>query len=255
MTARCLLALLVVSLAVSASGAEPPEMAFETIQLKHLTACEVAPLLGSQFRFAEELARPAAAGRLAGREFPGVSLITAAHPGSRYLLVAGTPEGVGELRGFVATFDVPPRGVEIAVEVYPAPPAQMTGWTRLGDAGAVEVFGRTIPAGETLRFPPLPRDFKLTVIRISGRDGAAEFAPLPTFGNFPQVVLAAEADRRKGRVRLGVGVLDEATAPAAAAAESANLRYTLSMRAGESIGLMLLRGKAAVTVVVRVEGQ
>jgi hypothetical protein len=252
MTARCLLALLLVSIAVSASGAEPPATAFETIQLKHLTACEVAPLLGSQFRFADALSGSAAAGRSAGREFPGVSLITAAYPGSRYLLVAGTAEGVGALRGFVATFDVPRRRVEIAVAVYPAPPAQMTGWTRLGDAAAVEVFGRTIPAGETLRFPLLPRDFKPTVIGVSGRDGAAEFLPLPAFGNFPQVVLAAEADRRKGRVRLGVGVLGEGAAPAAAA-EAANLRYTLSMRAGEGIGLMLLRGKAAVTVVVRVE--
>ena len=252
MAARCLLALLVVSVVASASGAEPPATAFETITLRHVTACEVAPLLGAQFRFAEELAGSTPALRSAGREFPGVSLITAAHPGSRYLVAAGTAEGVGALRGFVATFDVPPRAVDLAVEVYPAPPAQMAGWTRLGDVGEVEVFGRTIAAGEVLRFPPLPRDFKPTVIRVSGRDGAAEFAPLPTFGNFPQALLAVAADRRKGRVRLGVGVLDEATAPTAAAA-AANLRYTLSMRAGESIGLMLLWGKAAVTVVVKVK--
>lgn len=252
MTTRVLLVVLVLSCAVAAAA--PPEMAFETITLKHGTACEVAPLLGSGFRFANELAGSAAAGRSAGRDFPGVSLITAAHPGSRYLLVAGTAEGVGALRGFVATFDLPPREGEIAAAVYPAPPAQMTGWTTLGDVRGVQVLGRTIAPGDGLRFPPLPRDFEPTVIRVSGRDGAAEFAPLPAFGNFPQVVLAAEADRRKGRVRLGVGVLDEATAPAAAAAEAANLRYTLSMRADESIGLMLLQGKAAVTVVVRVEG-
>jgi len=255
MTARCLLALLVLSVAVSASGAEPPATAFETITLKHGTACEVAPLLGSQFRFADALAGSAAAGRSAGREFPGVSLITAAHPGSRYLLAAGTAEGVGALRGFVATFDVPRSRVEIVAEIYPAPPAQMTGWIRLGDAGEVEVLGRTIAAGDGLRFPPLPSDFKPTVIRVSGRDGAAEFLPLPTFGNFPQVVLGVAADVGKGQLRVGIGVLEDGATPADAAGEAANLRYTLSMRAGESIGLMLLRGKAAVTVVVGVQEQ
>jgi len=251
MTPRVLLVVLVLSCAVAPAAA--PDMAFETITLKHGTACEVAPLLGSGFRFADELTGSAGAGRSGARDFPGVSLITAAHPGSRYLLVAGTAEGVGALRGFVATFDVPRREVEIAAAVYPAPPAQMTGWTKLGDVGGVAVHGRTIAPGETLRFPPLPPNFKPTEISVLEGEGAAEFLPLPAFGNFPQVVLAAETDRRKGRVRLGVGVLDGATAPAAAA-EAANLRYTLSMRAGESIGLMLLRGKAAVTVVVRVEG-
>jgi len=250
MTARCLLALLLVSIAVSASGAEPPATAFETITLKHGTACEVAPLLGPQFRSADALAGSATAGRSAGREFPGVSLITAAHPGSRYLLAAGTAEGVGALRGFMATFDVPRRDVDIAVEIYPAPPAQMTGWIRLGDAGEVEVLGRTIAAGDGLRFPPLPSDFKPTVIRVSGRDGAPEFLPLPTFGNFPQVVLGVAADVGKGQLRVGIGVLEDGASPAGAAGEAANLRYTLSVRPGQSIGLMLLRGKAAVTVVV-----
>jgi hypothetical protein len=255
MTARCLLALLVVSLAVSAFGAEPPATAFETIQLKHLAACEVAPLLGPQFRFADALAGSAAAGRSVAREFPGVSLITAAHPRSRYLVAAGTAEGVGALRGFVATFDVPPRGVEIAVEVYPAPPAQMDGWIRLGDAGEVEVFGRTIAAGDALRFPVLPRDFKPTVIGISGRDGAAEFAPLPTFGNFPQALLALESDTRKGSVRVGVGVLDGMSGPSEVAAEAQRLPYTLRAGSGESVALMLMREKAAVTVVVGVQKQ
>ena len=255
MTARCLLALLVVSIAVSASGAVPPATAFETITLKHGTACEVAPLLGSQFRFAHELAGSAAAGRSAGREFPGVSLITAAHPGSRYLLVAGTAEDVGALRGFVATFDVPPRGIEIAVEVYPAPPAQMTGWTTLGDVWGVQVLGRTIAAGDRLRFPVLPDDFKPTVIRVSGRDGAAEFAPLPTFGNFPQALLALESDIRKGSVRLGVGVLDGVLGSSEVAAEAQRLPYTLRAGSGESVALMLMREKAAVTVVVRVAEQ
>jgi hypothetical protein len=255
MTARCLLALLLVSIAVSASGAGPPATAFETITLKHGTACEVAPVLGSGFRFANELAGSAAAGRSGGRDFPGVSLITAAHPGSRYLLVAGTAEGVGALRGFVATFDVPPREVEIAAAVYPAPPSEMAGWTRLGEEGEVEVFGRTIAAGDGLRFPVLPRDFKPTVISVSGRDRAAEFAPLPAFGNFPQALLVLEPDTRKGSVRVGVGVLDGMSGPSDVAVEAQRLPYTLRVGSGESVALMLMRDKAAVTVVVRVDGQ
>jgi len=248
MTVRVLLVVLVLSCAVSAAA--PPEVAFETITLKHVTACEIAPLLGSQFRFASEPARPGAA-----KEFAGVSLITAAHPGSRYLLVAGTAEGVGAVRGFVAPFDAPRSRVQISAEVYPAPPGQMTGWTRLADVRGVQVLGRTIPAGDTLRFPPLPSDFTPTKIVVSGRAGAAEFVPLPAFGNFPRVLLAVEPDIRKGRVRLGVGVLDEGTTASAAAAESASLRYVLGLGAGEGTALMLLQGKAAVTVVVRVEGR
>lgn len=253
MTARCLLALLVVSITVTASGEETPATAFETIQLKHLTACELAPLLGTQFRFADALAGSAAAGRSTAREFPGVSLITAAHPGSRYLLAAGTAEGVGALRGFVATFDVPPREVEMAIEVYPAPPDQTTGWIRLGDAGEVEVLGRTVATEDGLRFHVLPRDFKPRVIQVSARDGAAEFAPLPTFGNFPQVVLALEPDTRKGSVRLGVGVLDGMSGPSDVAVDARKLPYTLRVDSGESAALMLVRAKAAVTVVVKVK--
>ncbi len=180
-------------------------------------------------------------------------MIAAAHPSSRYLLAAGTAEGVGALRGFVAVLDRPRVRVRVRVEVYPAAPAPMTGWTRLGDVGEVQVFGRTIPAGQKLRFPPLPRDFKPTEVAVSGPGGAGEFLPLPAFGNFPQALLAVDPDMPKGTVRVGVGVLDEGTTASAAAAEAWRLGYTLRARAGESIGLMLLRGQAAVTVVVEVK--
>lgn len=255
MRTRFLLVPLLLALAVSGALAAPPGTAFELVQLKHLTACEIAPLLGSQFRLAGEPTRPASAGRSAAREFAGISLITAAHPSSRYLLAAGTAEGVAELRGFVALLDGPRPRVQVRAEVYPAPPAQMTGWARLAEVGGLQVLGHAIPAGAKLRFPPLPPDFSPTVIEVSEAAGAAEFLPLPAFGNFPQVVLGVAADLGKRQMRLGVGVLSEQSSPAWAAEAAANLRYTLSMRAGESIGLMLLRGKAAVTVVVRVEGE
>jgi hypothetical protein len=245
---------LAVSWCISAAPASgsAPTVAFETISLKHLTACEIGPLLGSPFRYAAALAEPVSAEEpLPSKEFPGVNLITAAHPMSRYLLAAGTAEGVGELRGFVERFDAARRRVRISATVYPCAPAQMTGWTRLAAVTGVEAVARTVPAGEELRFPALPPDFKSHEIVTDGYRQVPELIPLPLFSGWPQVLLSVAADvEEKRQMLVGMGVLDEETRPAGALRQAWELRNTLRLGSGESLALWLSREDSAITVVL-----
>jgi len=248
-----LVALLVVSCCATVyAGA--PDVAFERIDLKHLPVCEIAPLLGPQFGYAKELCEPGTrhdAG--VAREFRGVGLIAASHPSSRYLLAAGTAQGVAELRGFVERLDAPLPRVRIAAEVYPAAPADITGWTYVapGLAG-IDVRARVVPASQKLRFPALPRDQRPHEIAVSGYCGRPEFMPLPAFANWPQVLLAVAADgKRKGTLVVGVGGLNGERQPLGALKEAWALRNTLRVNAEEVLILLLKRENSAVTVVLR----
>jgi len=108
--------------AVSAWSAEE-EIAFETIALKHLTAGEVAPLIGGKFQFigraAGRAAVPEAGGPLEGMVHEGVLLVTAGGPLSHCLLVGGTSEGIAQLRELLAALDHRAPLIPVTITVYP----------------------------------------------------------------------------------------------------------------------------------------
>ncbi len=252
MTLRTLI-LLVLILAATAGAAAPPEVAFETIPLRHVLACEIAPLLGSQFQYAADLSgRGRSATSARQRSFPGVDLITAAHPTSRYLLAAGTAHGIGELRAMVTALDAPQARVQIAAEVYPAAPAGLSGWSEASPVSTgLRVLTRALRPGEQLTFPALPRGHQPHHITVTAQQGRAEFVALPLFSNWPQVLLAAATEAgSRGTVRVGVGALDEGTSPAAVVREALQLPNIMRLRAGGRLGLVISRGNSAITVIL-----
>ncbi len=252
MIPRVLVAFALVLAAVPAT-AETHGVAFETIALQNLPACEIASLLGPQFQYPADLPGAGISRRSgAQKSFPGVELITAAHPTSRYLLAAGTEEGVGQLRAFVRTLDVPQRHVQITGEVYPARPADVAGWSEAAATSTgIRVSTRPLRAGQKLAFPALPRGYQARQISVVAQQGRPELAPLPLFTGWPQVLLATAAEPGStGTVRIGVGALEEGGSPAAAVREALELRTTLRLRSGERVGLMLSRGNSVITVIL-----
>jgi len=251
-------ALLIVSLVVLCCAtvyAGAPEVAFERIDLKHLPVCEVAPLLGPQFGYVKELCElDTDRGSLAPKEFPGVELITAPHPSARYLVAAGTAQGVAELRAFVERLDEPLPRVRITAEVYPTAPAEIAGWIELSAAAGLEARARSVPTEQKLRFPPLPHDYRPQEIMVLSYSGRAELMPLPVFANWPQLLLtvAAEAGERR-KMLVGVGVLGEDTRPLSALKTAWALRNTLRVGPKEALVVVLERENSAVTVVLRAE--
>jgi hypothetical protein len=257
----CSLVLLLAMVSVAFSGvARARDIAFETIPLKHVTAGEIAPLLGPRFQYAGELSeRPKAGGQAAADAFlNGVELIAAAHQSSRYLLAAGTAEGVATLRAFLAQFDVQRGSVRLVVRVYPAPPAgAASGWVSLDAAGTVSPSVRVVRAGQQLSFPALPAHVKPREIAVTTCAEATELIPLPTYANWPQVLLAASTAMGAGvgrTVTVGVGVLETGTSPRAAVRQAWGSRYTGVVQRGERLAIMLSRGDSALTAVVSVEG-
>lgn len=252
MTLRTLIVLALI-FAATAGAAAAPDVAFETIPLKHVLACEIAPLLGPQFEYAADLSgRGTSAKSARQKSFPGIDLITAAHPASRYLLAAGTAHGVAELRSMVSALDVPQARVQIAAEVYPAPPASLNGWSEAAPVSTgLRVSTRALRPGEKLTFPALPPGYQPHQITVTAQQGRAEFVALPPFSNWPQVLLAVAREvESKGIVRVGVGVLDQSAYPGAAVREAWQLRNTHRLRSGQKLGLVISRGNSAITVIL-----
>jgi hypothetical protein len=255
MTARSLLALLVVSTAVSAFGAEPPGTAFETIQLKHLTAAEVAPLLGGKFRYigpSGDWAHPEKSG-LGALVPQGIDLVTAAHQGSSQLLVAGTVQGVAELRTLVAQLDNRPQGIEVLVAILPSAPINdVSSWQSLPEMGGFKVRADTYFGGaDWLIFPrelgsPMQERVELSNLR-------PEYLALPPFANWPRGVMCFQprlnADETVG-LSFGFGAFEKGGSPAAAVEAARSMPATLSVKNYGELAITLERNGAVVTVVL-----
>jgi hypothetical protein len=255
MVPRTLIALALV-VAAGPVAAAPTDVAFETIRLRNVLACDLAPLLGSQFRYADELAKwPAGSDPPAATDFPGISILTAAHPTARAILAAGTARAVGELRAYVQTLDVAQPLVRITAEVYPAPPTDTQRWTQLApNVGGVSVSARAVGQQERLSFQALPAGFKPTQIIVTTVKRRPEFIPLPHYSGFPQVLLAVAVDRGgRGQISVGCGVLGTGGKPLDTVKVATGLRRTVRLSPGERLALRFEQGQAAVTVILTVD--
>ncbi len=255
MAPRTLIALALIVVAGPVAAA-PTDVAFETIPLRNVLACDLAPLLGSQFRYANDLAKlPAASRPPAPVDFPGISILTAAHPTARALLTAGTARAVGDLRAYVQTLDVPQPLVRIRAEVYPAPPSDTQRWTQLAvNAGGVSMSARAVGQRERLSFQALPAGFKPTQITISTVKRRPEFIPLPHYSGFPQVLLGVAVDLDgPGQISVGCGALEPGGKPLDAVRAATALRRTVRLSPGGRLALRFEQGQAAITVILTVD--
>jgi hypothetical protein len=238
-------------------AAASPGIAFETIPLLHVPACDIAPLLGSQFQYAPDMAAAGLGGRsTAQKSFPGVELITAAHPTSRYLLAAGTEQGVGGLRAFVRTVDIPFFNDTATTEIYTAGPADTAAWSGgVAAPAGIRVSTRALRPGEKLTFPALPRGYRARQISVTAQQGRPELMPLPLFSGWPQVLLATAVEAGSNEtLRVGVGALGEGASPAGAVREALKMPNIQRLRAGEKLALVLSRGNSSITVILTTGG-
>lgn len=252
MAPRTLIALALVVVAGPVAAA-PTDVAFETIPLRNVLACDLAPLLGSQFRYADDLAKlPAGAKPPAANDFPGISILTAAHPTARAILAAGTARAVGDLRAYVQTLDVPQPLVRIRAEVYPAPPSDTQRWTQLAaNVGGVSMSARAVGRQERLSFQALPAGFKPTQIMLTAVKRRPEFMPLPHYSGFPQLLLGLAVDLDgPGQIAVGCGVLGATGKPLDTVKAANGLRRTIRLSPGERLALRFEQGQAAVTVIL-----
>jgi len=254
-------AVLFASLSPAGASSAGPEIAFEVIALKHLTAGEVAPLLAPRFQFVgRTVAPPSALGRgdLASFVPEGVKLITAGHQSSHTLLVAGTAGGAAELRGLLATIDAKPQAVHLSFTVYPAPLSVAGVASRPAKETEPSVAWLTLEPGRTLAALGLPAQVQPTAIEVDTASGASEFVPLPAYRGWPQVLLEVTARMNADEtVTLGVGagVLDDLRDPLAAVEQARSSPVTIghvNVRQGEKPVVVLSRGGAGITVVIEV---
>lgn len=246
--AVCLLLLCTASLASTAPG-----VAFETISLQHLTAGEVAPLLGPKFRFlgaSGEWAQPKGSAALTPQ---GIAFITAGHQSSSKLLVAGTPEAVGELRTLLAPIDTLPSQVKLTAQIYPAPPDGWANWQSFPEMSGFGVKVREFSAGTDPRFSVLPASAQPTSQLAMLSNLRPEYLVLPPYGNLPQVVLCVQPKVRAHvglGLSFGVGALPAGGSPEAAVEAARAMPATVSVKEGEKLALALERDRAVVTVVL-----
>lgn len=248
--------LLLACLCAGSARAAGPTPVFETIALTNLKAGEIAALLAPHFRYAGALGAPAPAQRPSAQADvvpEGTQLITASHQSSRYLLVAGTPEAVGQLRGLLALLDVRPRPVRLTVHVYPAAADRGPSWQDIPETPGVEAAVRGLAPGELPRCPALPRGFEPHEIVVEALHPAPEFIPLPLFADWPQALLCAAAHiNADGGITLavGAGLLEPGGDPRAAVEQAWSMPAARTLRPGEALALALSRGDAGITVVI-----
>lgn len=195
----CVTVGLAVSLLLAAGRAwsAEGEVVFETIKLEHLTAGEVAPLLGGSFHFigrqADRVPEPGSAGgSLAGFVPDSVKLITAGSLRSHYLLVAGTRDGVAELRGLLALLDHDAPLIPMNITVYPSAPSGDSGWRKLeatADSGTGLSARVAYPSKDAAPLS-FPTEAKPTRISLELSNLGQEFIPFPPYRGFPQVVMS-----------------------------------------------------------------
>lgn len=248
-----LLAVLLLLLCAMSLASAAPDIAFETISLHHLTAGEVAPLLGPKFRFlgaSGEWAQPKGSAALTPQ---GITFITAGHQSSSKLLVAGTPEGVGELRTLLAPIDTLPSQVKLTAQIYPAPPDGWANWQAFPAMSGFGVRVRKFGAGADPRFSVLPASAQPTSQIAVLSNLRPEYLALPPYGNLPQVLLCVQPKMNAGGsvgLSFGVGALAAGGSPAAAAEAARAMPATVSVKQSEQLALALERDRAVVTVVL-----
>lgn len=257
MITRSLLALLIAFAASCSCEAAAPSTAFETIQLKHLTAAEVAPLLGGKFHYigtSGDWARPDESGM--GALVPqGIDLVTAAHQGSSQLLVAGTAQGIAEMRALVAQLDSRPQRIQALVSIVNSAPNVIggePGWRALPEMGGFKVQADTYFGGiDRYGFPIESVELWQGNIELS--DLRPEYIALPEFANWPQVVMCVQPRLTSDQtiaLSLGVGALEKDGSPADAVKAARSMPVTLSVRNYGELAITLERDGAVVTVMV-----
>jgi len=251
-----LLAVLLLLLCAMSLASAAPEIAFETISLHHLTAGEAAPLLGPKFRFlgpSGEWAQPTGSAAVTPQ---GITFITAGHQSSSQLLVAGTAQGVAQLRTLLAQLDALPSQVRLTAQIYPAPPDGWANWQALPAISGLGVRINKFPAASPPRFSVLPASVKPTTQTALLSNLRPEYVALPPYGNMSQVLLCLQpkmnADGSLG-LSLGVGALAAGGSPAAAAEAARAMPVNISVRKGEQLAIALERDRAVVTVVLNFE--
>ncbi len=259
-----LCALLVIGVLAAAAPAfsADPDIAFETIALKNVTAGEIAPLFGASFEFfgGEKLAEPEP-GQSARSDLlpPGVKLMTAGSPTSRNLLVAGTKEGVAELRGLLSMLDHRPQSLPVTVTVYPAQPTERSGWEEIHAAPETAAGANVVLLRKGRQARPLafPKEVQATEIALSVCNLTQEFLPLPAYRGFPQVLMSMtpriNADGTvTGTFAFGLLARTDGNGleTAVRSARSAN-SYTVNAAVGEEFAFLLSRPGGAVTAVIK----
>jgi len=263
---RYLSALLVVAVLLAAAPAfsADRDIAFETITLKNITAGEIAPLFGAGFEFfgREKPAEPDSgrAGQSTLSELlpPGVTLMTAGGPTSHNLLVAGTAEGVADLRGLLAMLDHRPQSLPVTVTVYPARPTEDAQWpeTRATPETAVNCSVVLLAKGKGARPLAFPREAEPTAITLQVGNLTQEFIPLPAYRGFPQVLMSVTPRINADGTVTGTcafGLLERTDRDGLeAAVRSARFTnaYTVNVSVGEEFAFLLSRPGGAVTAVV-----
>jgi len=240
------------------------DIAFETITLKKVTAGEIAPLFGTGFEFfgREKLAEPepgrAGQGALSDSLPPGVRLMTAGSPTSRNLLVAGTKEGVAQLRGLLSMLDHRPQSLPVTVTVYPAQPTERAGWEEIRAAPEAAASGVVLlRKGKQARPLAFPKEVEPAEIALSVGNLTQEFLPLPAYRGFPQVLVSMTPRINADGTVTGTfafGLLErtdgDGLEAAVRSARSAN-SYTVNVGVGEDLAFLLSRPGGAVTAVIR----
>jgi hypothetical protein len=255
MTARLLAVSLMLLCATSLTSATP-EVAFETVTLRNLTAGEAAPLLGAKFRFvgpSGEWTRQSDSGAGATLVPRGIDLITAGHQSSSQLLVAGTAQAVAELKMLLAQVDTRPAQMQLTAQIYPVPPDGWANWQAFPAMGGFGVRVNRFRAGTAPRFSVLPASVRPTTQAAVLSNLRPEYLALPPYGNLPQVVLCVQPKMNAGGglgLSFGVGALAAGGSPAAAAEAARAMPAIVSVKKGEKLALALERNRAVVTIVL-----
>jgi hypothetical protein len=250
---RLIVVLLGVLLCVSSALAFAAEskLAFETIDLKHLTAGEVAPMLGDRFRLAGEPAAPAER-RTAPLFAPeGLTLVTAGHQSSQLLLAYGTPGAVSELRQLLAAVDAPRPKVRVTVSYYPAVPRKMTDWQAGPDMAGLTTKVKDFGESASLSLPAQAL-MEIGSAYALVTSSATELIALPPFTNWPQILLGIEAKpNADGTITLsiGVGLSERDGDPWKAIAEARAMPLTVNVKQRQQLAVALSRPDSGVTVM------
>jgi hypothetical protein len=244
------------SLATAPALCGAPAISFETIALTHLTAAEVAPLLGPHFQFLGQPVAPTprpTRGSLADFVPEGIELITAGHHSSHNILVAGTAESVAQLRALLTQLDAKPQPVRLSLAVYPTVPAGASASRALPLSSGVSIASSAVPRGQRLSFPRLPSGFQPPQISVNTANATMEFVPLPRFADWPQVLLGlVNRINADGSITMSVwaGLLEDPADPEAAVEQARETSLHINLAKDESLALILSRPDSAATVVI-----
>jgi len=251
-----ILLLLALCLFAAAACAAAPDIVFETIVLSNATAEEIAPLLGPKFSLPGE---PTAPGPRPESEAglprlpEGITLITAGERRSHYLLVAGTAEAIAQVRALVGQQESKPGPLRVTVTVLRTNVGALSGWEELPAFPGVEATVYRRAAGRRLNLPPMLVQPGRNQVQVDTSSEVAELMLLPSFPEWPQVLLAARpAVKEDGSVALslGLGLFDGTRKPEDIVKQALGLPYEASVKPGEELTLLLSGAKSALMVIL-----